>query len=463
MTNRGILTGGSGLGVKQLVAQDTGALKITSAVGRAPRCCARCRQAVEAPPPALTDRAHFHPVFIAGAAFGRWTVLRAARRPRGAASARGRPTTPGWPRARRREGAGRRSRPRGAAWSEPRRRAGRRGRPGVAELRSAHERLKGEFAELSGVGPARHRDDFLKLAEQSFAQSTTSRPETSRSPTGDRLPGQAAARIARQGRRQDRGGSSSAASGAYGDSGASWSPLASIQVRMNSRRREALDRAQHDATAGTWGESSCGGWSSSPDGRHCDFAEQPSSGTTRDAAARPGRFGCPGNIRIVVDAKAPTERTARPPPEGDPTSGSPRLKCTPPRSAAMSRRSPAATTGPVSSRRPSRRPFLPATPSSRPPSIDPGDNGPGDRPEGPPRHADEPVALSRAVAYGWKQEAFRGARRKWSKSAASSTTGMASVSRASGARGAGLASAVQNYNKAVGSFEQKPDTGRAKV
>jgi hypothetical protein len=53
MTNRGILTGGSGLGVKQLVAQDTGALKITSAVGPGtPVLCALPGKAVEAPPPA---------------------------------------------------------------------------------------------------------------------------------------------------------------------------------------------------------------------------------------------------------------------------------------------------------------------------------------------------------------------------------------------------------------------------
>jgi len=40
----------------------------------------------------------------------------------------------------------------------------------VAELRSAHERLKGEFAELSASALRSNRDDFLKLAEQSFTQ-----------------------------------------------------------------------------------------------------------------------------------------------------------------------------------------------------------------------------------------------------------------------------------------------------
>ena len=40
----------------------------------------------------------------------------------------------------------------------------------VAELRSAHERLKGEFAELSATALRANRDDFLKLAEQSFSQ-----------------------------------------------------------------------------------------------------------------------------------------------------------------------------------------------------------------------------------------------------------------------------------------------------
>ncbi len=40
----------------------------------------------------------------------------------------------------------------------------------VAELRSAHERLKGEFADLSASALRVNRDDFLKLAEQSFAQ-----------------------------------------------------------------------------------------------------------------------------------------------------------------------------------------------------------------------------------------------------------------------------------------------------
>src|SRR5271157_3148895 len=40
----------------------------------------------------------------------------------------------------------------------------------VAELRSAHDRLKAEFAELSASALRTNRDDFLKLAEQSFAQ-----------------------------------------------------------------------------------------------------------------------------------------------------------------------------------------------------------------------------------------------------------------------------------------------------
>ena len=40
----------------------------------------------------------------------------------------------------------------------------------LAELRAAHERLKAEFAELSAAALRANRDDFLKLAQQTFAQ-----------------------------------------------------------------------------------------------------------------------------------------------------------------------------------------------------------------------------------------------------------------------------------------------------
>ena len=40
----------------------------------------------------------------------------------------------------------------------------------LSELRSAHERLKAEFAELSASALRANRDDFLKLAQQTFAQ-----------------------------------------------------------------------------------------------------------------------------------------------------------------------------------------------------------------------------------------------------------------------------------------------------
>jgi DNA recombination protein RmuC len=64
------------------------------------------------------------------------------------------------------------------------------------------------------------------------------------------------------------------------------------------------------------------------------------------------------------------------------------------------------------------------------------------------------VALLKAVAYGWRQEAVSESAEEVSKLGRELSDRMATVLEHLGRVGSGLSSAVQNFNKAVGSFEQ---------
>ena len=66
-------------------------------------------------------------------------------------------------------------------------------------------------------------------------------------------------------------------------------------------------------TRGSWGRSSCAGWSSSPEsGSHCDFVEQRTIHTD-DGRLRPDMLvRLPGDRVIVVDSKVPLDACISP-------------------------------------------------------------------------------------------------------------------------------------------------------
>ena len=134
----------------------------------------------------------------------------------------------------------------------------------VAELRSAHERLKGEFAELSATALRANRDEFLKLAEQSFSQlrdksagDLASRQQAIDAlvkPLRDSLE-KVDAKINELEQRRER---------AYGELGRQLESLSSAQLRMHAETTKLSTALSTTRTAGTWGRSSCGAWWSWP-------------------------------------------------------------------------------------------------------------------------------------------------------------------------------------------------------
>ncbi len=327
----------------------------------------------------------------------------------------------------------------------------------VAELRSAHERLKGEFAELSALALRANRDDFLKLAEQSFAQlhdksagDLTIRQQAIDSlvkPLRESLE-KVDAKISELEQRRER---------AYGDLGRQLESLSSIQVRMNAETTKLSTALGSTRTAGTWGEVQLrrvvelAGMT-----EHCDFEEQPVF-KNEDGRNRPDMVvSLPGNIRIVVDAKAPTEAYREAAAEGDPEIRLAKLKV----HAARIRGHVEALA--------SRDYWANVQPSPEFVVLFlPGDSFLSAAIESDPGIMDRAidrkvllatpmtlVALLKAVAYGWRQEAVSESAEEVSKLGRELSDRMATVLEHLGRVGSGLSSAVQNFNKAVGSFEQ---------
>ena len=327
----------------------------------------------------------------------------------------------------------------------------------VAELRSAHERLKGEFAELSALALRANRDDFLKLAEQSFAQlhdksagDLTIRQQAIDSlvkPLRESLE-KVDAKISELEQRRER---------AYGDLGRQLEALSSIQVRMNAETTKLSTALGSTRTAGTWGEVQLrrvvelAGMT-----EHCDFEEQPVF-KNEDGRNRPDMVvSLPGNIRIVVDAKAPTEAYREAAAEGDPEIRLAKLKV----HAARIRGHVEALA--------SRDYWANVQPSPEFVVLFlPGDSFLSAAIESDPGIMDRAidrkvllatpmtlVALLKAVAYGWRQEAVSESAEEVSKLGRELSDRMATVLEHLGRVGSGLSSAVQNFNKAVGSFEQ---------
>jgi DNA recombination protein RmuC len=197
----------------------------------------------------------------------------------------------------------------------------------ISELRSAHERVRQEFAELSAAALRTNRDDFLKLAEQSFAQlqEKSAGDLTNRQQAIDAVVKPLKESLekvdAKINELEQRRAS------AYSKLGEQLESLGSAQLRMHSETTKLSNALSTTRTAGTWGEVQLrrvielSGMM-----EHCDFEEQTSlageSGRLRpDVIVR-----LPEGQSIVVDAKAPTGAYREAVAEADPAGRLAKLK-----------------------------------------------------------------------------------------------------------------------------------------
>ena len=327
----------------------------------------------------------------------------------------------------------------------------------VAELRSAHERLKGEFAELSATALRANRDDFLKLAEQSFAQlhdksagDLTSRQQAIDSlvkPLRESLE-KVDAKINELEQRRER---------AYGELGRQLESLSSAQLRMHAETTKLSTALSTTRTAGTWGEVQLrrvvelAGMT-----EHCDFAEQKVY-TDDEGRSRPDLVvSLPGGQRIVVDAKAPTDAYREAAAEADPERRLEKLK----EHAAKVRGHVEALA--------SREYWAKIQPSPEYVVLFlPGDSFLSAAIESDPSIMDRAIsrrvllatpmtliALLKAAAYGWRQEAVSKSAAELSELGRTLYDRIAGVSDHLGSAAKGLSAAVKHFNAAIGSFEQ---------
>ncbi len=327
----------------------------------------------------------------------------------------------------------------------------------VAELRSAHERLKGEFAELSATALRANRDDFLKLAEQSFAQlhdksagDLASRQQAIDSlvkPLKESLE-KVDSKIAELEQRRER---------AYGELGKQLESLSSEQVRMHAETTKLSNALSTTRTAGTWGEVQLrrvvelAGMM-----EHCDFAEQQvfsdESGPSRpDMVVR-----LPRGQQIVVDAKAPTQAYREAASESDPA-----------RRLAKLAEHALKVRGHIDALA-SREYWSKISPSPEFVVLFlPGDSFLSAAIESDPSIMDRAinqrvllatpmtlVALLKAANYGWTQDALSRNAQEISRLGRELYDRVSGFAEHLGRAGGGLTSAVKHFNAAVGAFEQ---------
>jgi DNA recombination protein RmuC len=328
----------------------------------------------------------------------------------------------------------------------------------IAELRSAHERLRGEFAELSATALRANRDDFLKLAEQSFAQlhEKSSGDLAGRQQAIDALVKplresleKVDAKITELEQRRER---------AYGQLSSQLESLNSVQVRMNAETAKLSTALGSTRTAGTWGEVQLrrvvelAGMT-----EHCDFFEQQVF-QGEEGPSRPDLVvSLPGNIRIVVDAKAPTDSYREAAAEADPD-----------RRAEKLREHAAKVRGHVEKL--SRKDYWSKLGDLSPEFVVlflPGDSFLSAAIESDPAIMDRAisqkvllatpmtlVALLKAAAYGWRQEAVSRSAEEVSRLGRELHDRLAVFADHLADTGKGLSSALKAFNAAVGSFEQ---------
>ncbi|MGH7994968.1 MAG: DNA recombination protein RmuC, partial [Opitutaceae bacterium] len=169
---------------------------------------------------------------------------------------------------------------------------------------SAHERLASEFKALSADALRANRTDFLEQARESFAR-------LQEQSAGDlELRRQAVESLVKPLRESLEKVDSRIAeiektrAGAYGALTEQLKGLNAAQVQLQAEAARLSTALRSTSYAGSWGELQLRRVAEMADMLpYCDFAEQESSGGLRaDLAVR-----LPGGRRIVVDAKAPLE------------------------------------------------------------------------------------------------------------------------------------------------------------
>ena len=325
----------------------------------------------------------------------------------------------------------------------------------LVELRAAHERLKGEFAELSAKALRANTDDFLKLAEQAFAQlhekssgdlaGRQQAIDTLVKPLRESLE-KMDGKITDLENRRER---------AYGQLGQQLETLASASLRLNAETAKLSTALGATRTAGTWGELQLrrvvelAGMT-----EHCDFTEQQGFDEGR---ARPDLVvHMPGGANVVVDAKAPTEAYREAAAEADPEIRVAKLKA-----HALKVREHVDEL--------SRKDYwdlLQPSPEFVVLFL-PGDSFLASAIESDPAIMDRAisrkvllatpmtlVALLKAVAYSWKQNDISKSAAEVSKLGRDLYDKISTFADHLSATGKNLTSAMRSFNAAIGSFEQ---------
>jgi DNA recombination protein RmuC len=329
----------------------------------------------------------------------------------------------------------------------------------VAELRSAHERLKAEFAELSATALRANRDDFLKLAEQSFAQlhEKSSGDLTSRQQAIDSLVKPLKESLEKVDKKIEDLEEKRAR--AYGDLGRQLEELNTAQRNMQTETTKLSTALSTTRTAGTWGEVQLrrvvelAGMMD-----HCDFEEQQVFAGEGGRTLRPDLVvSLPGGQKIVVDAKAPTEAFREAAVESDPV-----------RRLAKLREHAAKVRGHIEAL--ATRDYS-AVVQPSPEYVVlflPGDSFMSAAIESDPAIMDRAierrvllatpmtlVALLKAAHYGWRQEAVSKSAEEVSKVGRELYNRISVFADHLGGVAKGLRSAVGSFNDAMGSFESK--------
>ena len=176
--------------------------------------------------------------------------------------------------------------------------------------RAAHERLANEFKALSADALRTNRTDFLEQAKQAFAQ-------LQQQSAGDLEQRKQAVEALVKPIRESLekvdnkiGEIEKARAGAYGALGEQLKALNLAQLQLQTEAARLSTALRSTTYAGSWGELQLRRVVEMADMLgYCDFCEQETSGNLRaDLVVR-----LPGGQRIVVDAKAPLEsfRAAR--------------------------------------------------------------------------------------------------------------------------------------------------------
>ncbi len=327
----------------------------------------------------------------------------------------------------------------------------------IAELRSAHERLRGEFAELSKSALKSNSDDFLKLAQQSFAQlhEKSAGDLTVRQQAIDSL-----VKPLRESLEKVDGKITELEQkreGAYSALRTQLESLSTEQVRMHAETSKLSNALSTTRTAGTWGEIQLRRVVELANmTEHCDFAEQEvySDG---ESQSRPDMVVMlPGGQRIAVDAKAPTQAYREAAEETEPA-----------KKHAKLREHAAKVRGHIDSLA-SKEYWAKIKPSPEFVILFlPGDSFLSAAIESDPEIMDRAinqrvllatpmtlVALLKAAYYGWTQDALSKNAQDISKAGRELYDRIAVFADHLGRASGGLTTAVKNFNAAVGAFEQ---------